>query len=193
MDDNPTSSILGWSPGNPDRPALTREENRPERRPARAPTSATTCRQRRSPTATSGPAGETATTLDYEIGLGRRTRTRMFSAGFPGFGVQDQAIQERPGGRRRPGALEHLGASATNRDHLIHVRRRLMTRRQEALSAESPARAAAPEAIPGRFPRSFARRSVVVLPPRRQLGSTARLAAADGPRPAASFTHPLAF
>jgi nitrite reductase/ring-hydroxylating ferredoxin subunit len=76
--------------------------------------------------ATSDPYGDVRTAanrendylMDWDV-----HRTRMY-CGIPGFGVQDQAVQESQG----PGAivdrsLEHLGTSDTA---IIHIRKRLM-------------------------------------------------------------------
>ena len=106
--------------------------------------------------ATSEPYGDIRTAAnrdnDYEMDW-EAHRTRMF-CGIPGFGVQDQAIQESQGDIVDR-ALEHLGASDTA---IIHVRRRLMT----AARALRDHGAAAP----GGDPRSFHVRSAsVVLPP----------------------------
>jgi len=80
-------------------------------------------------------------------------RTRMF-CGIPGFGVQDQAIQESQGDtvdRTR----ERLGTSDTA---IIQVRRRLMTAARALRDQGTPA--------PAGDPRSFLVRSAsVVLKP----------------------------
>ena len=79
-------------------------------------------------------------------------QTRMF-CGIPGFGVQDQAIQESQGDIVDR-ALEHLGSSDTA---IIHVRRRLMNAARALRDQGAPA--------PGRDPQSFHVRSAsVVLP-----------------------------
>jgi phthalate 4,5-dioxygenase oxygenase subunit len=106
--------------------------------------------------ATSEPYGDIRTAAnrdnDYEMDW-EAHRTRMF-CGIPGFGVQDQAIQESQGDIVDR-ALEHLGASDTA---IIQVRRRLMSAAR-ALREHGAA-------APGRDPRSFHVRSAsVVLPP----------------------------
>lgn len=89
---------------------------------------------------------------DYEMDW-EAHRTRMF-CGIPGFGVQDQAIQESQG-EIVDRALEHLGSSDTA---IIHVRRRLMNAARALRDCGTPA--------PGRDPESFHVRSAsVVLPP----------------------------
>ena len=97
-------------------------------------------------------------------------RTRMF-CGIPGFGVQDQAIQESQGDIVDR-ALEHLGASDSA---IIQVRRRLMNAAR-ALREHGAA-------APGRDPRSFHVRSAsVVLPPGASWvdGALSRLMATSG-------------
>jgi phenylpropionate dioxygenase-like ring-hydroxylating dioxygenase large terminal subunit len=90
--------------------------------------------------ATSEPYGDVRTAAsranDYHMDWDLH-RTRMF-CGIPGFGVQDQAIQESQGpvvDRSR----EHLGSSDTA---IIHVRRRLMqaARALRERNAEPPGR-----------------------------------------------------
>ncbi|HEY7520050.1 MAG TPA: Rieske 2Fe-2S domain-containing protein [Methylomirabilota bacterium] len=79
-------------------------------------------------------------------------RTTMF-CGIPGFGVQDQAIQESQG-PRVDRSQERLGSSDTA---IIQVRRRLMTAARALRERGEPA--------PGGDPRSFCVRSAsVVLP-----------------------------
>jgi hypothetical protein len=80
-------------------------------------------------------------------------RTKMF-CGIPGFGVQDQAIQESQG-PRVDRSQERLGTSDTA---IIQVRRRLMNAAR-ALRERG-------EAAPGADPRSYCVRSAsVVLAP----------------------------
>jgi len=80
-------------------------------------------------------------------------QTRMF-CGIPGFGVQDQAIQESQGDIVDR-ALEHLGTSDSA---IIQVRKRLMDAARALRERGTPA--------PGRDPESFHVRSAsVVLPP----------------------------
>ena len=105
---------------------------------------------------TSEPYGDIRTAAnrgnDYEMDW-EAHRTRMF-CGIPGFGVQDQAIQESQGDIVDR-ALEHLGSSDTA---IIHVRRRLMNAARALRDQGAPA--------PGRDPQSFHVRSAsVVLPP----------------------------
>ena len=106
--------------------------------------------------ATSEPYGDirTSANRDNDYGMDWEAhRTRMF-CGIPGFGVQDQAIQESQGDVVDR-SLEHLGTSDTA---IIHVRRRLMN----AARALRDRGAAAP----GRDPESFHVRSAsVVLAP----------------------------
>jgi phthalate 4,5-dioxygenase oxygenase subunit len=105
---------------------------------------------------TSEPYGDirTAANRDNDYGMDWEAhRTRMF-CGIPGFGVQDQAIQESQGGLVDR-ALEHLGTSDTA---IIHVRRRLMSAARALRERGTPA--------PGRDPESFHVRSAsVVLSP----------------------------
>jgi len=105
---------------------------------------------------TSEPYGDirTAANRDNDYGMDWEAhRTRMF-CGIPGFGVQDQAIQESQGGLVDR-ALEHLGTSDTA---IIHVRRRLMSAARALRERGTPA--------PGRDPESFHVRSAsVVLAP----------------------------
>jgi len=122
---------------------------------------------------TSEPYGDIRTAAnrgnDYEMDW-EAHRTRMF-CGIPGFGVQDQAIQESQGDIVDR-ALEHLGTSDTA---IIQVRRRLMT----AARALRDHRAIPP----GRDPRSFHVRSAsVVLPPGASWvdGALSRLMATSG-------------
>ena len=86
--------------------------------------------------------------MDWEI-----HRTRMY-CGIPGFGVQDQAVQESQGDivdRSR----ERLGSSDTA---IIQVRRRMMTAARALRDHGTPA--------PGANPGSFLVRSTsVVLAP----------------------------
>jgi phthalate 4,5-dioxygenase oxygenase subunit len=80
-------------------------------------------------------------------------RTRMF-CGIPGFGVQDQAIQESQG-PIVDRAQEHLGTSDSA---IIHVRKRLMNAARDLRDRDA--------APPGRDPRCFLVRSAsAVLPP----------------------------
>jgi phthalate 4,5-dioxygenase len=122
---------------------------------------------------TSEPYGDIRTAAnrgnDYEMDW-EAHRTRMF-CGIPGFGVQDQAIQESQGDIVDR-SLEHLGTSDTA---IIQVRRRLM----------NAARALRDHGVaaPGRDPRSFHVRSAsVVLPPGTSWvdGALSRLMATSG-------------
>ena len=80
-------------------------------------------------------------------------RSKMF-CGIPGFGVQDQAIQESQG-PRVDRSQERLGSSDSA---IIQVRRRLMIAARALRDRGEPP--------PGRDPRSFCVRSAsVVLPP----------------------------
>jgi phthalate 4,5-dioxygenase oxygenase subunit len=89
---------------------------------------------------------------DYEMDW-EAHRTRMF-CGIPGFGVQDQAIQESQGDIVDR-TVEHLGTSDAA---IIQVRRRLMSAARALRDHGTPA--------PGRDPRSFHVRSTsVVLAP----------------------------
>ena len=122
---------------------------------------------------TSEPYGDIRTAAnrgnDYEMDW-EAHRTRMF-CGIPGFGVQDQAIQESQGDIVDR-ALEHLGTSDTA---IIQVRRRLMSAAR-ALREHGAA-------APGRDPRSFHVRSAsVVLPPGASWvdGALSRLMATSG-------------
>jgi phthalate 4,5-dioxygenase len=122
---------------------------------------------------TSEPYGDIRTAAnrdnDYEMDW-EAHRTRMF-CGIPGFGVQDQAIQESQGDIVDR-ALEHLGTSDSA---IIQVRRRLMNAAR-ALREHGAA-------APGRDPRSFHVRSAsVVLPPGASWvdGALSRLMATSG-------------
>jgi phthalate 4,5-dioxygenase oxygenase subunit len=122
---------------------------------------------------TSEPYGDIRTAAnrgnDYEMDW-EAHRTRMF-CGIPGFGVQDQAIQESQGDIVDR-ALEHLGTSDAA---IIQVRRRLMNAAR-ALREHGAA-------APGRDPRSFHVRSAsVVLPPGASWvdGALSRLMATSG-------------
>jgi phthalate 4,5-dioxygenase len=122
---------------------------------------------------TSEPYGDIRTAAnrgnDYEMDW-EAHRTRMF-CGIPGFGVQDQAIQESQGDIVDR-ALEHLGTSDAA---IIQVRRRLMNAAR-ALREHGAA-------APGRDPRSFHVRSAsVVLPPGANWvdGALSRLMATSG-------------
>ena len=88
--------------------------------------------------------------MDWEV-----HRTRMF-CGIPGFGVQDQAIQENQGeGGMVDRTRERLGTSDTA---IIQVRRRLMTAARALRDQGAPA--------PARDPRCFRVRSAsIVLDP----------------------------
>ena len=106
--------------------------------------------------ATSEPYGDIRTAAnrdnDYEMDW-EAHQTRMF-CGIPGFGVQDQAIQESQGDIVDR-ALEHLGTSDSA---IIQVRKRLMNAARALRERGTPA--------PGRDPESFHVRSAsVVLPP----------------------------
>ena len=105
---------------------------------------------------TSEPYGDirTAANRDNDYGMDWEAhRTRMF-CGIPGFGVQDQAIQESQGDIVDR-SLEHLGTSDTA---IIQVRRRLMNAARALRDRGAPA--------PGRDPESFHVRSAsVVLAP----------------------------
>jgi hypothetical protein len=86
--------------------------------------------------------------MDWEV-----HRTRMY-CGIPGFGVQDQAVQESQGDIVDR-SQEHLGSSDTA---IIQVRRRMITAAR-ALRDHGTA-------APGANPRSFLVRSTsVVLAP----------------------------
>ena len=105
---------------------------------------------------TSEPYGDIRTAAnrhnDYEMDW-EAHRTRMF-CGIPGFGVQDQAIQESQG-PIVDRTLEHLGSSDTA---IIQVRRRLVNAARALTERGAPA--------PGRDPVSFLVRSTsVLLPP----------------------------
>ena len=89
-------------------------------------------------------------------------RTRMF-CGIPGFGVQDQAIQESQG-PLVDRSQERLGTSDTA---IIQVRKRLMTAARALRERGEPA--------PGRDPRSFCVRSAsLVLRPGEDWVAAAR-------------------
>jgi hypothetical protein len=86
--------------------------------------------------------------MDWEV-----HRTRMY-CGIPGFGVQDQAVQESQG-EIVDRSQERLGSSDTA---IIQVRRRMMTAARALHDHGTPA--------PGSNPRSFLVRSTsVVLAP----------------------------
>jgi hypothetical protein len=86
--------------------------------------------------------------MDWEV-----HRTRMF-CGIPGFGVQDQAIQESQGAIVDR-SQERLGSSDTA---IIQVRRRLLTAARALRERGAP--------VPGADPASFLVRSAsVILPP----------------------------
>jgi hypothetical protein len=98
--------------------------------------------------------------MDWEV-----HRTRMY-CGIPGFGVQDQAVQESQGAIVDR-SQERLGSSDTA---IIHVRRRMMTAARALRDHRTPA--------PGANPRSFLVRSTsVVLAPGESWvdGATARV------------------
>src|SRR5499427_2898593 len=103
--------------------------------------------------ATSEPYGDvrTAANRDNDYGMDWDVhRTKMF-CGIPGFGVQDQAIQESQGAivdRTR----ERLGSSDTA---IIHVRRKLLNAAKALRDRGAPA--------PGRDPESFHVRSASVV------------------------------
>jgi hypothetical protein len=106
--------------------------------------------------ATSEPYGDVRTAanrdndyfMDWEV-----HRTRMY-CGIPGFGVQDQAVQESQGDIVDR-SQEHLGSSDTA---IIQVRRRMITAARALRDHGTPA--------PGANPRSFLVRSAsVVLAP----------------------------
>jgi phthalate 4,5-dioxygenase oxygenase subunit len=106
--------------------------------------------------ATSEPYGDVRTAahrgndygMDWEV-----HRTRMF-CGIPGFGVQDQAIQESQG-LIVDRTQERLGTSDSA---IIQVRKRLLTAAKALREDGTPA--------PGRNPASFRVRSAsVILPP----------------------------
>ncbi len=102
---------------------------------------------------TSDPYGDIRTSANRHNDYGmdwEAHRTRMF-CGIPGFGVQDQAIQESQGeivDRR----LEHLGSSDTA---IIQVRRRLLNAARALRDKGTP--------VPGADPASFFVRSTSVL------------------------------
>jgi phthalate 4,5-dioxygenase len=106
--------------------------------------------------ATSEPYGDirTAANRDNDYGMDWEVhRTRMF-CGIPGFGVQDQAIQESQGpivDRSR----ERLGSSDTA---IIHVRRRLMTAARALRDGDGPVPASDPAVF-------FVRSASVILAP----------------------------
>jgi hypothetical protein len=106
--------------------------------------------------ATSEPYGDirTAASRDNDYGMDWEVhRTRMF-CGIPGFGVQDQAIQESQGAIVDR-TQERLGSSDSA---IIQVRRRLLTAARALRDEGVPA--------PGRNPASFRVRSAsVVLDP----------------------------
>jgi phenylpropionate dioxygenase-like ring-hydroxylating dioxygenase large terminal subunit len=106
--------------------------------------------------ATSEPYGDIRTAacrdndyfMDWDL-----HRTRMF-CGIPGFGVQDQAIQESQG-RIVDRTRERLGTSDTA---IIQVRRRLLAAARALHDHDAPA--------PGQDPEAFRVRSAsVVVPP----------------------------
>ncbi|HXU89153.1 MAG TPA: Rieske 2Fe-2S domain-containing protein [Methylomirabilota bacterium] len=106
--------------------------------------------------ATSEPYGDVRTAAnrdnDYFMDWDAH-RTRMF-CGIPGFGVQDQAIQESQG-QRVDRSQERLGSSDTA---IIQVRRRLMNAARALRDHAEPP--------PGADPRSFCVRSAsLVLAP----------------------------
>ena len=106
--------------------------------------------------ATSEPYGDirTAANRDNDYWMDWEAhRTRMF-CGIPGFGVQDQAVQESQG-EIVDRSQERLGSSDTA---IIQVRRRMMTAARALRDHGTPA--------PGANPRSFLVRSTsVVLAP----------------------------
>jgi hypothetical protein len=105
--------------------------------------------------------------MDWEV-----HRTKMY-CGIPGFGVQDQAIQESQGpivDRMQ----EHLGTSDTA---IIRVRRRLLNAARALRDHGTPP--------PARDPASFLVRSAsLVLPPGADWlqGATARIVVRPGQR-----------
>ncbi len=103
--------------------------------------------------ATSEPYGDIRTadnrTNDYGMDW-ERHRTTMF-CGIPGFGVQDQAIQESQG-PLVDRTQEHLGSSDSA---IIHVRRRLLAAARALRERGTPA--------PGQDPASFLVRSASVV------------------------------
>ena len=106
---------------------------------------------------TSEPYGDVRTAAnrsnDYQMDWDVH-RTKMF-CGIPGFGVQDQAIQESQGGGFVDRTQERLGTSDSA---IIQVRKRLLTAAKALRD-----RQAAP---PGQNPQSFLVRSAsIVLPP----------------------------
>lgn len=123
--------------------------------------------------ATSDPYGDVRTAacrdndyfMDWEA-----HRTRMF-CGIPGFGVQDQAIQESQG-PIVDRTQERLGSSDAA---IIHVRRRLMHAARALRDRETPP--------PGLDPAAFLVRSAsAVLPPGADWieGATARIVVRPG-------------
>jgi len=125
--------------------------------------------------ATSEPYGDVRTAanrendyfMDWEV-----HRTRMF-CGIPGFGVQDQAVQESQGSIVDR-SQERLGTSDTA---IIQVRRRLMEAARALRAHGTPA--------PGGNPRSFLVRSTsVVLAPGESWveGARARMLVREGDR-----------
>ena len=125
--------------------------------------------------ATSEPYGDVRTAanrendyfMDWEV-----HRTRMF-CGIPGFGVQDQAVQESQG-EIVDRSQERLGSSDTA---IIQVRRRMMAAARALRDHGTPA--------PGSNPRSFLVRSTsVVLAPGESWveGARARMLVHEGDR-----------
>jgi phthalate 4,5-dioxygenase len=106
--------------------------------------------------ATSEPYGDvrTAASRDNDYFMDWDAHRRMMFCGIPGFGVQDQAIQESQG-PRVDRSQERLGSSDTA---IIQVRRRLMTAARALREHAEPA--------PGGDPRAFCVRSAsLVLAP----------------------------
>jgi hypothetical protein len=95
----------------------------------------------------------TAANRDNDYGMDWEAHRTRMSCGIPGFGVQDQAVQESQGSIVDR-SQERLGSSDTA---IIHVRRKLM----------GAARALRDQGIvPAENPESFCVRSAsVVLPP----------------------------
>jgi phthalate 4,5-dioxygenase oxygenase subunit len=125
--------------------------------------------------ASSEPYGDirTADNKQNDYGMNWEAhRTRMF-CGIPGFGVQDQAIQESQG-PIVDRTQEHLGTSDTA---IIQVRKRLLAAARALRDHGAPP--------PGRDPESFLVRSAsVLLPPGASWveGAMARVVARPGTR-----------
>ncbi len=127
--------------------------------------------------ATSEPYGDirTAANRDNDYGMDWDVHHTRMMCGIPGFGVQDQAIQESQG-HMVDRSLEHLGTSDTA---IIQVRKRLMGAARALRERGTPP--------PGQNPASFNVRSAsVVLAPGDNWIDAARELIA--PRPGQSLT-----